>query len=360
MKLFNLRLLFIGLSVSTPLMAKTLSMSDTDIKRLDIQFAAVKLVDYSSGVQVPATVIYSPNTQSTAIAQFGGIINQWLVVPGSEVAEGAVLATLTSQQMVDVQQRWLASKNQFDQAIFEREKDRQLFDDGVISQQRLKQTSRAYQQAKFYLEAMTEVLAQAGFTEESRRKLIAGAIKPGVYFLTAPNAGRVSQRHFVVGDYVEANTQVATLQGSDLLWLRAQVPAKLAAVLQVGQKLSLVGSKGLLTLKQKNLQVSQPTQMVEILAEFSQVVDLMPGKTVLLRLPPAIEGAIIPASAVVHSGDETGVFVRIQDGVELRTLQLQPAGANYLAQKEIEVGDEVAVQGASVLKGIVLGLGGDE
>jgi hypothetical protein len=69
---------------------------------------------------------------------------------------------------------------------------------------------------------------------------------------------------------------------------------------------------------------------------------------------------LVPGDAVVHSGDNTVVFVRTVDGVEARVLDLEPAGSNYVAGPQLRVGDQLVIQGASVLKGVQLGLGQDE
>jgi len=69
---------------------------------------------------------------------------------------------------------------------------------------------------------------------------------------------------------------------------------------------------------------------------------------------------LVPASAVVHTGDETSVFVRTATGVEIRQLELRPVGSHYRAQHGISVGEELVVSGAALLKGMQLGLGGGE
>ena len=87
--------------------------------------------------------------------------------------------------------------------------------------------------------------------------------------------------------------------------------------------------------------------------------DLLPGQVVTVVLPAREVGVVIPAEAVVRNGDDRVVFVRNGDGVESRVITLQPLGADYLATTGVAAGEQVVVRGASVLKGITLGLGGE-
>ncbi len=360
MKSFPLFLLLITLGASPLLRAQTLDLSQEDIERHGIKFAPVAGLDARTGTQVPASVINSPQRQSAIIAPYAGTLENWRVAPGAEVAAGTVLASLRSQQIVDIQQQWLAANTLLAQADFERQKDQQLFAAGIIAAQRLKQTKAAYSRARFQQAALTEKLQQAGFSPAGLKQLRSGDISPGIYFIIAALDGRLGQKDFDTGDYIPANSRVAALQESTLPWIRAQIPTSLAGKLQVGQTLSLQATNDRLTLKQKDLQVNLSTQTLEILAEFNQPTTLMTGQIVALVLPPNESGVLVPASAVVHTGGETSVFVRTPTGVEVRKLALRPVGSHYLAQHGVSIGEELVVSGAALLKGMQLGLGGGE
>ncbi len=360
MRSIHLFLLVITLATSPLLRAQTLDLSQEDIERHGIEFAPVAGLDARTGTRVPASVINSPQRQSAIIAPYAGTLENWRVAPGAEVAAGAVLASLRSQQIVDIQQQWLGANTLLAQARFERQKDRQLFDAGIIAAGRLKQTQADYNKVRFQQAALTEKLQQAGFSQAALKQLRSGDISPGIYFIVAAFDGRLGQRNFDTGDYIPANSRVAALQESTLPWIRAHIPTSLAMDLQVGQTLSVDSTDDHLTLKQKDLQVNLSTQTLEILAQFNQPTTLMTGQIVALVLPPSESGVLVPASAVVHTGDETSVFVRTPTGVEVRQLELHPVGRHYRAAQGISIGEELVVSGAALLKGMQLGLGGGE
>jgi cobalt-zinc-cadmium efflux system membrane fusion protein len=143
------------------------------------------------------------------------------------------------------------------------------------------------------------------------------------------------------------------------LWVSAELPASLATRVTAGQGLRLVDGGAELVVRMKEGAVDPVTQTVGVQAEFLKAVDLLPGQVVTLALPPQADGVVVPADAVVRTGNDMLVYVRRPDGVEARVVSLQPLGANYLATSGLAAGDAVVVRGASLLKGISLGLGGE-
>ena len=96
------------------------------------------------------------------------------------------------------------------------------------------------------------------------------------------------------------------------------------------------------------------------LAEFDAAASFMTGQILTVNLPSSRQGILIPDRAVVHTGQDTTVYVRTAAGVEARNLNLRSLGADYLAESGIREGEQIAIQGTAVLKGIQLGLGGGE
>lgn len=360
MNKLSFALLVAALCGATLARAQTLAISQDDLARLGIQFAAVASVDARTGAQVPATVIASPQAQAIANARYGGTLVRWLVAPGERVTAGTALAEIKSSEFLAEQQAWIEANHQLQRAQFERTKDRELFADGIIAKVRLQQTERDYQQADFNHQALTEKLRQAGFDDNKLAQLAAGKTIPGSYFIVAQSAGQLTRQQARVGDYVDANATLAEVAEIAKPWLRAKIPASLAAALQIGQPLSVANSGAQLALRQKDLQLDASSQTLEILAEFTRANTLMVGQVVSLILPPVAAGVLVPASAVVHTGTNTTVFVRTAAGVEARNLTLRPVGGSYLAVEGIEQGEDVAVVGVAALKGVQLGLGGGE
>ena len=110
----------------------------------------------------------------------------------------------------------------------------------------------------------------------------------------------------------------------------------------------------------KNLDVSPNTQTIELQARFNDTPKLQPGQQVTLLISGKQSGWQIPAAAVTHTDGKAYVFVRHPQGVEARELDLQPLGQDYRTTNKLQTHEELVIQGAALLKGIQLGLGGGE
>ena len=337
---------------------EAISLGQEDFLRLGIRFEPAAAPDGEAGMRFPATVIDSPETISAVTARHQGVLERWHAQPGQRVASGALLAELRSPELLALQQQWIEAEAALEEARFQLDKDESLFGQGIIAEQRLMGTRRDWRQTAFARDAAAEALARAGFSAAQMAALRDGEGELGVYFLRAPLDGTLSHRAAQAGAFVNAGETVATVSGG-ARWLRAELPARLAPSLEEGQPLRAPEAGAPLVLRQKDFEVQSDSQTVEILAEFTAEVDLLPGRVLSVVIPPPHGGIWLPADAVVHSGGETTVYVRSEGGVEARVLELLPAGEGYLARQGIEEGELVAVEGAAILKGIQLGLGGE-
>jgi len=346
-------LLFMGLHAQ-----EQITLSNDEVARFGIQFTPVRNMDGNTGMRVPATVINSPLSVSAITARYEGILNGWEVAPGDSVAQNQLLGIINSQELLGIQQAWIMADSALKEAQFNLGKDEMLLAEGVISEQRMIQTRRDFQQARINDQAARQRLQLAGFTDDQMQALLATGEGLGLYYMRSPVAGTVSHLAQNAGAYVADNSELVSFNSGNL-WLRAQLPARLAQQLQSGQQASLADSNHSLTLRQQDFAADENSQMIDVYAEFDQPVARLPGQVVSLVLTPRGGGVLIPGEAVVHSGDLTQVFVRRSDGVKVRTLELIAVGNAYLAQNGIEPGSEVVTQGAAQLKGIQLGLGGE-
>src|SRR5690606_13357475 len=221
------------------------------------------------------------------------------------------------------------------QASAARTRDRQLFEDGVIAAQRLQQSEREYQAARAAADALAAQLDLAGIDAEARRNFTSQSAQLGLYTLRAPADGVVGRLQASVGQVVDVSQRLVELSAARL-WVEADLPATLGANLEAGQTLRTPGVNTTLTLRQIDRQVDPRTQTLGIRAEFDGPVDLRAGEIVPLVLTPQGGGWRIPADAVVHNGELTEVFIRTAAGIESRTLELEPLGADYLAREGLQ------------------------
>lgn len=288
------------------------------------------------------------------------MIEAWHVTPGVEVQPGQPLVRIRSQEVLQAQQEWRAAVTAEENARYEREKDERLLAEGIVSAQRVQQARRAHEQAAFAARAAADNLRRAGFDAARLEALRTKGEGLGRYTLEAPGAGVVTRRSGAAGDFVAANTVLVRLRPGGPDWVRLHAPARAVAGLAPGQTLKVSGADETLVVRQRDRSVEDGSQTLEVLAEFTRESALLPGQVITVELPAPAGGVLVPAAAVVHRGEETSVFVRTAAGIEARRVSLLPLGADYLASAGVQVGEEVVVRGAAVLKGIEAGLGRHE
>lgn len=335
-------------------------VSDDEIRDLAILFAPATPVGNTDGEQVPATVIASPDASNTIHSWFEGVLNRWHVSPGDSIESGTTIVTLRSEELLSTQQAFLAALIAQSSAEAALQRDENLFDAGVIAAARLDETRRQSQQAALATGAIRQRLLSAGLSAADLDNLTRSQQATGTYTLRASQSGTLVRRLAQVGDYIADGSAVAAINGEELPWLQARIPAYLAGQLSNGQSMRIAEQNASLALRQIDQQIDPQTQTIGVLAQFTDSTSWMPGQILTLILPPADTGIRIPAGSVVFNGADTTIYVRRQGGVEARTVELQPAGRNYLAVSGISAGEDIVTQGAAVLKGIQLGLGGTE
>lgn len=339
---------------------ESIPLSEADIELLGLEFTPVVPAERQAGISLPGQVVSSPETMTRGISLYAGVLSHWHHEAGASVRAGEVLATIRSSEILSLQQDYLTSRNELYLAQQRLDRDRQLFDNGIISRQRLQETESVLRSIELQVSGLTQRLAQAGLEEQELAQLVAGDFELGTLSIRAPVAGVLNHRAYTTGEFVPENAVVAELTGGDSPWLSVQVPARLLPFLDVGSQLSIVGSGQSLTLRQRDFSVDPDSQSVEVLAEFDESVSLVPGQLQTVSLHPQSGALFIPADAVVHEGVETLVYVRSAAGVEVRALDLMPVGDGYLATAGVSAGEELLIRGTALVKGIQLGLGSDE
>lgn len=334
-----------------------ISLTEADYSRLGIEFASVSQASRGSGERFPATVISSPDRASAVIARHAGQVERWLSLPGETVSAGEALVLLRSNDILALQNDWLAAVTRLEQARFERDKDERLFSEGVIAETRLMSTRRRYQEASQQEQGFREALHQAGLNDTDLEALRNGE-GLGRYTLRAPYDATLTRHNAMTGEFVEAHTTVAMVSDGRH-WIRASLPVRATAMLETGQSLSLADRPVELRLRQKDSAVDPDNQTVNILAEVMAESPLVPGQIVTLVVSSQRDGVLVPASAIVRFDDNTVVYVEAEGGVDARQLELYPVGDDYLVETGLTAGERVVVRGAAILKGMQLGLGGE-
>ncbi|MDP2380901.1 MAG: efflux RND transporter periplasmic adaptor subunit, partial [Pseudohongiella sp.] len=126
---------------------ESIPLAADDLQRMAIVFAPVQAVANSDGDRVTATVVSPPNAPATLNALFEGQLQSWHVDTGADVSAGQLLATLRSEDLLQAQQIFMDAVITLGHADAAHTRDQRLFDEGIISEQRLQASNRDRQMA---------------------------------------------------------------------------------------------------------------------------------------------------------------------------------------------------------------------
>ena len=299
-----------------------------------VQVQAVSL----SGV--PSTDTYVSTIKSRRSAtlqpQVDGNLTKILVKSGDEVKAGQVLmqidplkqmATVESQQGTEQQQKAVFQYNQSDVA-----RQKQLFEQGIISKQAYEQAVQSFDNSKAALESA------AALTHTQKEQL-------AYYQIRAPFAGTVGDIPVHLGDYVSATTVLTTVDENTDLEAYIYLPTDRASQVKTGLPVDLLDESGKL-LAHSNVyfvspQVDNGLQGILAKAPIPKAAErLRNGQIVNARITWSTnQTPTVPVLAVTRIGGQTFVYVAAAQGKGYAAHQVsvtlgEPVGNVYPVQAD--------------------------
>ena len=277
---------------------------------------------------------------STMQPQVDGNITGIFVKSGDVVKAGQVLmridplkqkATVLSQQGTQAQKKAVYEYSQI-----EVERQRKLFEAGVVSRDAYDQANQAYQNAKGDYEA------NAALTDTQKEQL-------AYYDIRAPFAGIVGDVPVHLGDYVSPTTMLTTVDENADLEAYIYIPTERASLVRRGLPVEIVDNDGKTLVKSTisflSPQVDNGLQSILAKAEIPRTAQLLRNQQLVkARVTWSTAPApVVPVLAVSLVGGQTFVYVA------------QPKGNGYTAhQIPVTVGETVG-NTYPVLSGLKLG-----
>lgn len=331
------------------------AVTDKQMQTLGIQVAPLQRQSAPVVVSLPAQVVVPPNREQIISAPLAGLAVQLFVQQNQVVKQGAPLLRIVSQELGELQLQVLQSSTRATLARQAAQRERALFDEGIIPQRRVQETQAALKESEAALHQAKAALRLTGLSAAAIDRIAASGNLEDSLILRAAQAGIVTGIDVKLGQRVEASTALLRLAQTDILWLDIQAPVADAANWQPGTKLKIQGRDSAARIVSVGSSVSAGSQTVALRA----VVDtgangLRAGEFVSVELPTATtsEGWDIPLSAVAHDGNQAYIFVRSPGGFEARPVKvIASAGQRLRIQGALKAGENIAVTGVVALKG---------
>jgi RND family efflux transporter MFP subunit len=316
---------------------------------LPVHTVAVSLSPVPQSNEYVATI--KSRRSATMQSQVEGKLTQIRVSSGDHVKSGQLLmevdpqhqvATVDSQRATERQKKALYD---YDESEFERQ--RKLFDAGIISLDAFEQAQQALNNSK----ADYQSAAAMSKTQEDQL---------GYYSIRAPFDGVVGDIPVHLGDYVSTTTVLTTVDENKDLEAYIYVPTERTGQVRQGLSVDLTDTGGNLLEKTKidfvSPQVDSGLQEILVKApvhatpEILRNAEMVKARIIWSTTPMAV----IPVLAVSRQGGQSFVFVARQQNGHTMAIQTpvtlgDTVGNTYSISSGLNVGDKVIVSGTQFL-----------
>jgi RND family efflux transporter MFP subunit len=289
---------------------------------------------------------------STMQPQVDGNLVKIFVKSGDLVKAGQVLmridplkqmATVQSQQGTQAQKKAL-----YDYTQIQVERQRKLFEAGVVSRDAYDQATQAYENAKADLEA------NAALSDTQKQQL-------AYYDIRAPFTGIVGDIPVHLGDYVSQTTLLTTVDENADLEAYIYIPTERASLVRQGLPVEILDSSGKVLVKSKisflSPQVDNGLQSILAKAEIPRSAQLLRNQQLVnARVTWSTAPApVVPVLAVSLIGGQTFVYLASPKGDGYIAHQVpvtvgETVGNSYPVLGGLKPGDKVITSGLQFLQ----------
>ncbi|MBB1653467.1 efflux RND transporter periplasmic adaptor subunit [Delftia sp. UME58] len=341
-----------SVSASTP---TSVALSAEQAQALGVRFEPIQAAQRIE-VSAHARVVLRPDAQAVVAAPYAGAVPRVLVALGQTVRTGQPVAVFTSPQLYEARRALLEAESQSRLARQALARDQALHEDGIIAASRWQATQARAAEATAMAQARRAELAASGL------QFVGNEVH-----LVAPRAGLVTEVLAVPGARVEASAPL----------LRVADPKALELDLLLGREVPLPGVGDRVQVAARGAQgkvagmapVGDGSAGMRVRVALERTGDLRVGESVtaLLALAGADAGPSdgsagarlrVPAAALAHWNNRTGVFVATGQGARFMPLSVEASDeATAVVRGTLPPKARIAVTGIAALKGL---LGGGE
>jgi RND family efflux transporter MFP subunit len=317
---------------------------------MPVQVAPVTLSPVPNSDTYVATI--KSRRSSTMQPQVNGNLVEIFVKSGDLVKAGHVLmridplkqvATFQSQQGTQAQKKAV-----YDYTKIEVDRQKQLFDSGVVSRDAYDQATQAYQNAKGDYES------NAALTDTQKQQL-------AYYDICAPFDGVVGDIPVHLGDYVSPTTLLTTVDENADLEAYIYVPTERASVVRQGLPVEILDNSGKVLVKSRisflSPQVDNGLQSILAKAEIPRSAQLLRNQQLVrARVTWSTAPApVVPVLAVSLIGGQTFVYLASPKGDGYIAHQVpvtlgETVGNTYPVLGGLKPGDKVITSGLQFLQ----------
>ena len=339
-----------------------IKLTDAQLDAAGIELAPVQGGTLARRITVPGTIVPNANRIARVSVKLSATVAELRKNLGDTVTKDEVVAVLESREVAGAKSEYLAARltSDLDKDLYEREK--QLWERRVTSEQLLLRSRNAAAQATMNLDIARQKLFALGLTEKEIATL-PELPETGLrrQEIRAPMSGRIVDRKVDLGAAVgrdNLETELFTIVDLDRVWVELAVSPTDLPLVQERQTVS-VAAHGLAYRAVGEIVFISPmldreTHSARVVAEIANPDgNWRPGSLVHCTVEIEEHSAplTVPASAIQTVDKSQVVFVRTTEGFEKRPIRLGQ-GDDRISEvlAGVHVGETIAVTNTFALK----------
>ena len=315
-----------------------------------LQTAPAQRVAATRSIECAAHIEFDTDRLADVRALVPGVVRHIHAQVGARVELGDPLFDLDSADIGAIQAALLSARERARAASANVARQLELREADIASARQLELAQQEQGSAKAEVRAAQAALKMAG---------AGGSGQVGRYTISAPIAGTILRRPALLGTHAHADTSLATLGDTSVVWALCEVPETFAARVALNQTLAISSAsdpdlsfEGAITWIAS--EVDPQTRSVTVRADVPNPHGALRANQFMRgQIATGSSGAVltVPRAAVQRVGARELVFVRTEVGVyEPRVVRRRGGGESVEIEGRVAPGDEVVTTGAVLLR----------
>ncbi|WDF57235.1 efflux RND transporter periplasmic adaptor subunit [Mucilaginibacter sp. KACC 22063] len=347
-----------------------LELSEEQMKSVGITIGLIEQKNLDAVVKANGQLAVPPQNKADVSILSGGIISNINVLEGQQVKKGQVLATIKNQDLIKLQQDYLAAKNNFTYVQAEYDRQTQLKAASAGTGKSFQSSEATYNAERSRLTAYESQLRQLGV---SPGRISSGNIV-SQFPVLSPISGTVGTITANTGAFVQPGTSIMEVVDNSKIHCDLTVFEKDLMAVKVGQKVSFQLTNqnnqvinGTINGINKSFENESKGVIVHAVINNKAHENLIPGMyvTALISTGSKLTDAV-PVDAVVRSEGKQYIFITFthaKDGKTIFTKTEVTTGVAELGYIQITplsalpAGVQIATKGAFYLESKSAGSG---
>lgn len=295
------------------------ALSAAQIRNAGITFGLIEKKQLSFDIRAKGKLILAPGNLATIGTAVGGTIRDIRVRQGMPVRKGEVLASISSPEIIRMQQEYATAAGRCRLAESDFLRQKSLVKEGIASDRKFQEAEAAFREAQIIREALRVQLEQLNLPVSGIEN---GEVSPSAP-IVSPINGVVDHVEVNLGRFAAPGDLLFTVVDKSRLSMELMVFEKDVAFIKTGQRVTFE----LANLSTREYEarvisigrtVEENARTVRVLADFNNdSPDILPGMFVAAEIHTDEQDLnALPEEAILTGQDGSWCYYALQDGAD--------------------------------------------